>query len=96
MLEASHRYFHHAADLFAIDPKLRSILLTPNRVVKAELAFEGADGEIHHYVGYRAQHSKKVVTAPDEADNARMINEVLGKALGQLGADDALLGTLAR
>ena len=59
MLEASHRYFHHAADLFDIDPKLREILLTPNRVVKAELAFEGADGEIHHYVGYRAQHNNR-------------------------------------
>ena len=29
MLEASHRYFHRAADLFDLDPKLRSILLTP-------------------------------------------------------------------
>ena len=45
MLEASQRYFHRAADLFDLDPKLRSILLTPNRIVKAELAFEGADGD---------------------------------------------------
>jgi hypothetical protein len=35
MLEASHRYFHRAADLFDLDQKLRSILLTPNRIVKA-------------------------------------------------------------
>ena len=45
MLESSHRYFHRAADLFGLDPNLRSILLTPNRFVKAELAFEGADRE---------------------------------------------------
>jgi glutamate dehydrogenase (NAD(P)+) len=59
MLEASHRYFHRAADLFDLDQKLRSILLTPNRIVKAELAFEGADGTIHHHVGYRAQHNNR-------------------------------------
>jgi glutamate dehydrogenase (NAD(P)+) len=27
--------------------------------VKAELAFEGADGTIHHHVGYRAQHNNR-------------------------------------
>ena len=59
MLEASHRYFHRAADLFDLDPKLRAILLTPNRVVKAELAVEAADGTIHHHVGYRAQHNNR-------------------------------------
>ena len=59
MLEASHRYFHKGADLFDLEDKLRSILLTPNRIVKAELAFEGADGKIHHHIGYRAQHSNR-------------------------------------
>ncbi len=59
MLEASHRYFHRAADLFDLDPKLRSILLKPNRVVKVELAVEGVDGTIHHHVGYRAQHNDR-------------------------------------
>jgi hypothetical protein len=51
MLEASHRYFHRAADLFNLEKRLRSILLTPNRLVKAELAVEGADGRIHHHIG---------------------------------------------
>jgi glutamate dehydrogenase (NAD(P)+) len=59
MLEASHRYFHRAADLFDLDPKLRAILLTPNRIIKAELAFEGVDGTIHHHIGYRAQHNNR-------------------------------------
>lgn len=59
MLEASHRYFHRAADLFDLEDKLRSILLTPNRIIKAELAFEGSDGKIHHHVGYRAQHNNR-------------------------------------
>ena len=59
MLEASQRYFHKGADLFDLEDKLRAILLTPNRIVKAELAFEGADGTIHHYIGYRAQHNNR-------------------------------------
>jgi glutamate dehydrogenase (NAD(P)+) len=59
VLEASHRYFHKGADLFNLEEKLRSILLTPNRIVKAELAFEGADGTIHHHIGYRAQHNNR-------------------------------------
>jgi glutamate dehydrogenase (NAD(P)+) len=59
MLEASHRYFHKGADLFNLDDKLRAILLTPNRIVKAELALEGADGTIHHHIGYRAQHNNR-------------------------------------
>ena len=59
MLEASHRYFHKGADLFNLEDKLRDILLTPNRIVKAELALEGADGTIHHHIGYRAQHNNR-------------------------------------
>ena len=59
MLEASHRYFHKGADLFNLEDKLRSILLTPNRIIKAELALEGADGTIHHHIGYRAQHNNR-------------------------------------
>ena len=59
MLEASHRYFHKGADLFDLEDKLRAILLTPNRIVKAELALEGADGTIHHHIGYRAQHNNR-------------------------------------
>ena len=59
MLEASHRYFHKGADLFSLEDKLRDILLTPNRIVKAELALEGADGTIHHHIGYRAQHNNR-------------------------------------
>jgi glutamate dehydrogenase (NAD(P)+) len=59
MLEASHRYFHRAADLFELDPKLRLALLTPSRIVKVELAFEGADGTIIQHTGYRAQHNDR-------------------------------------
>jgi hypothetical protein len=62
MLEASHRYFHRAADLFDLEQNLRALLLTPNRIVKAELAFEGADGTIHHHVGYRAPTTGAVPT----------------------------------
>ena len=37
MLEASHRYFHQAADVLDLAPKVRDILLSPNRVVKVEI-----------------------------------------------------------
>lgn len=59
MLEASHRYFHRAADLLDLDPQLRLILLTPNRVMKVELAFEGADGKIIRHTGFRVQHNNR-------------------------------------
>ena len=61
MLEASHRYFHRAPDLIDLEQKLRSILLTPNRIVKTELAFEGADGTIHHHVGYPGDSIRRFV-----------------------------------
>ena len=41
MLEASHRYFHKGADLFDLEDKLRSILLTPNRVIKSRTGARG-------------------------------------------------------
>ena len=44
MLEASHRYFNQAADVLNLAPKVRDILLTPNRVVKVEIVEEADDG----------------------------------------------------
>jgi glutamate dehydrogenase (NAD(P)+) len=57
MLEASHRYFHRAADVLNLAPKVRDILLTPNRVIKVEIAEEADDGQLMHFTGYRVQHS---------------------------------------
>ena len=57
MLEATHRYFNQAADVLNLAPKVRDILLTPNRVVKVEIVEEADDGQLMHYTGYRAQHN---------------------------------------
>jgi glutamate dehydrogenase (NAD(P)+) len=57
MLEASHRYFHRAADVLSLPPKVRDVLLTPNRVIKVEIVEEADDGQLMHYTGFRVQHN---------------------------------------
>jgi glutamate dehydrogenase (NAD(P)+) len=57
LLEASHRYFHQAADVIGLAPKVREILLTPNRVIKVEVVEEADDGQLMHYTGFRVQHN---------------------------------------
>ncbi len=57
MLEESHRYFHQAADVLDLAPKVRDILLAPMRVVKVAFVEEGDDGELMHFTGYRVQHN---------------------------------------
>ncbi len=57
MLAESHFYFNKAADVLGLSDKIRTILLTPRRAVKVEIAFEGEDGELHIYNGYRVQHN---------------------------------------
>ena len=58
MLEASHVYFHKAADVLGLSDKLREILISPFRVVKVEIITEGDDGKLKHHFGYRVQHNK--------------------------------------
>ena len=57
MLAASHRYFHRAADVLNLAPKVRDILLTPNRTLKVEIVEEADDGSLMHYTGFRVQHN---------------------------------------
>lgn len=57
MLEESHRYFHQAADVLDLAPKVRDILLAPVRVVKVAFVEEGDDGELMHFTGFRVQHN---------------------------------------
>jgi len=57
MLEASHRYFHQAADVLDLAPKVRELLLTPNRIIKVEVVEEDDQGQLMHYTGFRAQHN---------------------------------------
>jgi glutamate dehydrogenase (NAD(P)+) len=57
MLEACHQFFQRAADVLGLAPKVREILLTPNRVIKVEIVIEADDGQLMHHTGYRVQHS---------------------------------------
>ena len=57
MLEASHRYFHKAADVLQLAPKVRQVLITPNRVIKVEIVEEADDGQLMHFTGFRVQHN---------------------------------------
>ena len=57
MLDACHRYFHAAADVLGLSDRVRTILITPRRVVKVELVTEGDDGLLQHHLGFRVQHS---------------------------------------
>ncbi len=58
MLEASHYYFNKAADVLGLASKIRSILLTPMRVVKVEIVTESDDGDLLHHMGFRVQHNR--------------------------------------
>ncbi len=57
MLDACHRYFHAAADVLGLSDRVRTILITPRRVVKVELVTEGDDGLLQHHLGFRVQHN---------------------------------------
>jgi len=57
MLAESHFYFHKAADVLGLSDKVRTILLSPRRSVKVEVAIEGEKGDLQVYEGYRVQHN---------------------------------------
>jgi glutamate dehydrogenase (NAD(P)+) len=58
MLEASHYYFNRAAEIIGITEKIKSILLTPLRVVKVEIVTEDDQGCLMSHIGYRVQHNR--------------------------------------
>jgi len=57
MLEESHYYFNHAADVLDLSDNIRRIALTPFRVVKVEIVTEDDQGQLMHHIGYRVQHN---------------------------------------
>ena len=57
MLEATKLFFNQAADYLEIPDQLRTILLTPRRVVRVEIITESDAGELLHHMGYRVQHN---------------------------------------
>ena len=52
----SEIYFHTAADHLKISDRMRTLMLTPERDVKVQLAVRLDNGEIGTFVGYRVQH----------------------------------------
>jgi glutamate dehydrogenase (NAD(P)+) len=57
MLEATNLFFNRAADHLELADNLRTVLLTPRRVVRVEIVTESDDGELLHHLGYRVQHN---------------------------------------
>ena len=57
MLEETNLFFNRAADHLELPDKLRTILLTPRRVVRVEIVTESDDGELMHHLGFRVQHN---------------------------------------
>ena len=57
MLEATNLFFNRAADYLELPENLRTVLVTPNRVVRVEIVTESDDGEILHHLGFRVQHN---------------------------------------
>jgi glutamate dehydrogenase (NAD(P)+) len=54
--ETTVRYFDNAARLMGLSKNMQTLLLTPEREVKVQVAFERDNGEIATFIGYRIQH----------------------------------------
>ena len=57
-LETANSYFRQAADVMGLSSNMRTLLLTPLREVKVQVALEMDDGHINTLIGYRVQHDK--------------------------------------
>ena len=57
MLETTNQFFERAADHLELSAQLRTMLETPNRVVRVEIITEADDGSLLHHLGFRVQHS---------------------------------------
>ena len=57
MLNTVNLFFNRAADHLDLSEQLRTILLTPKRVVKVEIVTEADNGGLHHHLGFRVQHN---------------------------------------
>ncbi len=56
--EAARRYFDQAADVMGLTANMRTLLCTPLREVKVQVALEMDDGQISTFIGYRIQHDR--------------------------------------
>ena len=54
--EATNYYFNQAAKCLDLTENVRTLLITPDREVRVEVAIELDSGKIGNFIGYRVQH----------------------------------------
>lgn len=54
--ESAQRYFDQAAEQMGLSGNMRTLLSTPKREVKVQVALEMDDGQVRTFLGYRIQH----------------------------------------
>jgi glutamate dehydrogenase (NAD(P)+) len=54
--ETTNHYLQRAFDLLKLSPRYKTLLMTPSRELRVELAIELDSGEIGNFIGYRIQH----------------------------------------
>jgi glutamate dehydrogenase (NAD(P)+) len=56
--ESTQYYFNRAADKLDLSENMRTLLITPDREIRTQVAVEMDSGEITTFIGYRVQHDK--------------------------------------
>tara|TARA_B100001248_G_scaffold241598_1_gene208401 strand:+ start:73750 stop:74976 length:1227 start_codon:yes stop_codon:yes gene_type:complete len=59
-IEATNHYLETAANILGISERLKTVLKTPRRIIKAEIVIERDNGELATFVGYRVQHNNSL------------------------------------
>ena len=54
--EAVNHYFDQAAVLLDLSDNMRTLMITPDRELRVEVAIEMDSGQIGNFIGYRVQH----------------------------------------
>ncbi len=54
--ETTNCFLLRAFDLLKLDSRYKTLLITPSRELRVEIAIELDDGQIGNYIGYRIQH----------------------------------------
>jgi glutamate dehydrogenase (NAD(P)+) len=54
--EATNYYFNQAANQLDLSENVRTLMITPDREVRVEVAIELDSGKIGNFIGYRVQH----------------------------------------
>ena len=54
--ETTNHYLQQGFELLKLSPRYKTLLLTPSRELRVEIAIEMDDGNIGNFIGYRIQH----------------------------------------